>query len=125
MGTKCTLVQNERRDETQRRRKHKAGQIAEVKMSPTQKHAINKKLVVYWREKMLFWLLRQEFYLKQDTLDEMATNCAFDAMNSMPEYLAKLHRELLDLGATEEEIANPGFLNPPPYRGPKSTGMAA
>jgi hypothetical protein len=94
-------------------------------MSPNQKHAINKKLVIYWREKMVYWLLCQEFYLKQGTLDEMATNCALDAMNSMPDYLARLHQELLDLGAREEEIANPGFLNPSTYRGPKSTGMAA
>jgi hypothetical protein len=83
--------------------------------SAAQQLVINRKIVIYWREKMLYWLLRSEFDLKKDRMDELEMEGAFDAMSSMLEFLRKLHRELLDLGATEEEINHPGFFQPATY----------
>ncbi len=83
--------------------------------SAAQQLTINRKIVNYWREKMLYWLLRTEFDLKKDRMSEFEMEGAFDAMSSVLESLRKLHRELLDLGATEAEINNPGFFRQGPY----------
>lgn len=78
-------------------------------MSCARTHAKNKALVHYWREKMNFWLIHQEFELGKDYLDQIALDCALDAMNTLPHELGRLRQRLFDLGATEEEIANPPF----------------
>jgi hypothetical protein len=75
----------------------------------SQQHSKNKALAAYWNEKIQYWLICEEFRLKQPFLSNMETECAFDAMNSMPDYLSRLMKRLQDLGVEEDEIENPPF----------------
>jgi hypothetical protein len=71
---------------------------------------VNNALAKYWTEKIQYWLLCEEFRLKGSCLDQIAIECAFDAMNFMPPYLGKLRQRLLDLGVNENDILHPPFL---------------
>jgi hypothetical protein len=67
----------------------------------------------FWTQIIEFWLMRREFDLNKLKLDGLALQCALDAMSFGLEHLGELRRRLLDLGLSEEEIANPPFLTQP------------